>query len=211
MCASVESCDRFRSILVDLKNEVCAFRKVKLSHFQDGFTSLVKSTCLKTGKKAVLTIVNDIAIDINIMRVLYNCFVHLINNAIDHGIEHPAERRNAGKLDTGLLEISGESHDDGIVIHIRDDGHGIDRDEVARAVTGLYHLPPEKVAEMPDEELFDFLLKPGFTSTSSVTEVSGRGVGLDMVSHTLNNLGGGISIKSTPSKGTTISLLLPQK
>jgi two-component system chemotaxis sensor kinase CheA len=136
--------------------------------------------------------------------------VHLLRNALDHGIESPAERRANGKPETGTLRLSAMRERSRIIIRVEDDGRGIQRDRVlARAVqNGL--VARDEAAGLPDEEVYRLLTRPGFSTAETVTDVSGRGVGLDVVATRVRALGGMLEIYSEPGRSTSMTLQLPQ-
>lgn len=194
----------------DIRNTVAELKTITLSFFHASFNALIDNTCEKTGKIATLTIGHDTAIDITTMRKLHQCLIHLINNAIDHGIEFPEERVAAGKLEGGLLILSSKKIDSTIQITLQDDGNGVDIAAVRNKIINAYHIPTDQVDQMSNEELFSYLLKPGFSIKQTVSETSGRGVGMDFVNHTIGILGGSLTIKSKPGTGTRITITLPQ-
>ena len=136
--------------------------------------------------------------------------VHLLRNSLDHGIEAPAERRAHGKPETGTLRLSASRERSRIIIRVEDDGRGIQRERVlAKAVqNGL--VGRDEAAGLPDEEVYRLLTRPGFSTAETVTDVSGRGVGLDVVATRVRSLGGMLEIASDPGRGTAMTLQLPQ-
>lgn len=197
--------------LLDIRKSITSLRSIKLSFFLTSFATLIKNVCEKTGKKANLTVGTDIEIDITLMRKLHQCFIHLINNAIDHGIESPEKRLKAGKIETGVLVLSGEKHPDSLIIHISDDGDGLDINRIKSFITSRYNLSDDEVNKMQKNELYQFLYKPGFTTKSEVSMLSGRGVGMDFVNHTITALGGTVNIETAAGKGTTVTLSIPRE
>src|SRR5829696_5418907 len=136
--------------------------------------------------------------------------VHLLRNSLDHGIESPAERRAAGKPETGTLRLSAARERSRIVIRVEDDGRGIQREKViARALAnGL--VSAEEARGMGDDDVARLITRPGFSTAETVTDVSGRGVGLDVVATRVRALGGMLEIWSEPGRGTSMTLQLPQ-
>jgi len=196
--------------LVQVRNKILELRTITLSFFMSSFDSLLENACKKTGKKASISTCHDIKTDIVIMRKLHQCFIHLINNAIDHGIESPELRTSLGKIETGMITISGSLEGAQLHITVEDDGKGIDSEVIRSRLQNSYNYSREEISTMTDTTLFSFLLKPGFSTKTETTEISGRGTGMDFVNHTISQLGGSVIIKSVPGKGTAITMVLPQ-
>jgi two-component system chemotaxis sensor kinase CheA len=151
----------------------------------------------------------EVAIDRSLVETLADPLLHLIRNAVDHGIETPAERRAAGKPGRALLRISAARRTGGIRVRVSDDGRGIHHDRVlARAVErGL--VSAEEAPGLSPEQIEALLFRPGFSTASAVTETSGRGVGLDVVQDAARRAGGTLEVASTPGRGTSFTLRLP--
>ncbi|MGC4000680.1 MAG: Hpt domain-containing protein [Anaeromyxobacter sp.] len=133
--------------------------------------------------------------------------VHLIRNAVDHGIESPADRAAAGKQETGLIVLSATHEAGSIVVKISDDGKGIDRDRVVKKAISQGLIA--EGANLTDSQVYDLLFMPGFSTAAQVTEISGRGVGMDVVKRNIEAVRGRIITTSAPGKGTTFRLVLP--
>jgi|WetSurMetagenome_2_1015567.scaffolds.fasta_scaffold26240_1 two-component system, chemotaxis family, sensor kinase CheA len=196
--------------IADIERSVRSLRQIRLSFFHSSLESLAANVGEKTGKKVSLAIRDDVLVDIEPMRQLHQCLIHLINNAIDHGIEPPDERAGMGKLEQGIIVLSGTmTQGNRLVLTIQDDGRGINKEEVKQKAIALYALDPASVEAMKDQELYAFLFKAGFTTKKEATEISGRGVGLDVVHHIIEGLGGTVGIESNRGKGTLITLSVP--
>jgi two-component system chemotaxis sensor kinase CheA len=144
--------------------------------------------------------------DTALVEGLKDPLTHMIRNAIDHGLERPEARIRAGKSPTGTVTLRARHEGGGIVIQIADDGAGLNRESIARRAREM-HLP---VADSQDDtELFALIFEPGFSTAAAVTDVSGRGVGMDVVMKSVTALRGTISIASTPGSGTTFTIRLP--
>src|SRR5262249_36643038 len=133
----------------------------------------------------------------------------LLRNAVDHGLETPEQRLAVGKSETGLLCLEARHNAGMLSLQVRDDGRGIAPERVRRKVIDRGLASPEMVAEMSDYELLEFLFLPGFSTAEQVTEVSGRGVGLDVVQSMVRAVGGTVRITTQPGRGTTFHLQLP--
>lgn len=151
----------------------------------------------------------DIAIDKVILEELGDILMHLIRNALDHGIESPEERRAAGKSEEGTISITCEREAKYIELKISDDGRGLDYEKISAKAIKLYPERTEEIKNMSERELTQFLFQSGFSTKDKVTELSGRGVGLDVVWSNVEKIKGRIKIESTPGKGTSFILHFP--
>lgn len=185
--------------------------KMKLSFFHSSFKSLVKNTCEKIGKKASVTVGTDIAIDVEVVRKVHQCLLHMINNALDHGIETPEERMACGKRESGLIVLSGREVEGEIEILLEDDGAGVDFFKVKGLLREKFAMSKEDIDKLTDEELCRYLCEPGFTTKSEVSEISGRGVGMDFVHVTVQKLGGRVLMSTETGSGTKVALRIPQR
>ncbi|MBR3815073.1 MAG: response regulator [Spirochaetaceae bacterium] len=151
----------------------------------------------------------DIAIDKVILEELGDILMHLIRNALDHGIESPEERKAAGKSEEGTISITCEREAKYIELKISDDGRGLDYEKISSKAIKLYPERTEEIKNMSERELTQFLFQSGFSTKDKVTELSGRGVGLDVVWSNVEKIKGRIKIESTPGKGTSFILHFP--
>lgn len=184
-------------------------KKLKLSFFLASLEMLARNSCDKVGKKVSLSINNDLAIEVEIIRPIHQCLIHLINNAIDHGIELPGDRLQRGKVSNGIILISGQENGKNYIITVEDDGNGIDIVAIKEIISSKYHLSVDSIENFSEQELYSYLFKPGFTTKKATSLLSGRGVGLDFVYHTVKKAGGDISVSSVYGKGTKITIILP--
>ena len=185
----------------------------KMRPFDEGiamFPRLVRDLSRSLGKKATLHIEGaDVPVDRDVLRELEAPLTHMLRNCVDHGIEAAEQRLAAGKDGTARIELSAMHRSGRLEIHVRDDGRGIDPERIRRKVIER-GLASDEVAEaLTNRELYEFLFLPGFSTTDSVTDVSGRGVGLDVVQTMIKDLSGGVRIDSTPGTGTVFRLTLP--
>ncbi len=152
----------------------------------------------------------DIEIDRTMVEQLSDPLVHLVRNCIDHGIETPEKRRQKGKKDRGLITLSAQQVGGRVVIRITDDGAGIDRDRVAAKAKQTGLLGPEvDAAALPDAKIFELLFAPGFSTAEKVTDISGRGVGMNVVKENLEALKGRIDVESTFGQGSSFRISVP--
>ena len=173
------------------------------------FDKVVQDTSQKLGKKVQMGVEgNDLLIKPGTAKCLRESLIHIVRNSVDHGIEVPEVRSSHGKKEIGSLKISFQNHDEEITLNIEDDGGGIDGQKLfSKAIeTGSIQ---NKV--MSEEEKLDLLFLPSLSTKEDITDVSGRGVGMDAVRSGLNNMGGKISVKSKIKEGTTFTITLPNK
>lgn len=172
------------------------------------FRRVVRDLSLELGKDVrLLTQGEDTELDKAMVEALHDPLVHLIRNAMDHGIEDTARRQSAGKEAGGTLVLSAEHRGAEVLIAVRDDGNGLDRDRIRAKAEALGRLAP--AAEIGDAELLDMIFLPGFSTAARVSGVSGRGVGMDVVKTVVEGLRGHVQVSSEPGKGCTITLCLP--
>jgi two-component system chemotaxis sensor kinase CheA len=169
---------------------------------------LVREVAAATGKKVRLVTEGEgTEVDKTVIERLADPLTHMIRNAIDHGLEKPEARLATGKREEGLVRLSASHRSGRIVIDIADDGAGINRPRVRAIAEEKGLIPPN--AQMTDEEIDNLIFLPGFSTASTVSDISGRGVGMDVVKRSIQALGGRVSITSTPGKGSTFTLSLP--
>jgi two-component system chemotaxis sensor kinase CheA len=192
----------------DMQQSVMNIRMLPISFVFSRFPRLVHDISAKLGKKIELKLVGEnTEVDKAVVELINDPLVHLIRNSLDHGIEMPAERVKAGKPEMGTIELKAYHRGGHIVIEIIDDGRGMDRNKlIAKAMEkGL-------IAEnsiLNDKQAFELIFMPGFSMAESITDISGRGVGMDVVRRNIQTLGGNIEIISDLGRGTTISIQLP--
>jgi two-component system chemotaxis sensor kinase CheA len=197
-------------LIADLRDEITASRMVPVWQVFDRFPRTVRDAARALGKRVEFTIEgNDIELDRSMLDEIGGAIVHLLRNAVDHGIETPAEREAAGKPPIGRLGLSAVRDRSAVVIKVSDDGRGINRDRVlARAkADGLVEMTKTVLTE---DELLRLLARPGFSTAETVTNLSGRGVGVDAAYTRVRALGGAMDIRSVPGQGTTMVMRLPQ-
>ncbi|MBV1961480.1 MAG: chemotaxis protein CheA, partial [Immundisolibacteraceae bacterium] len=151
----------------------------------------------------------DTDLDKNLVDALADPLIHLVRNSVDHGIESPEAREAAGKSRQGLVTLSAGQEGDRIVISIKDDGAGMDADRLRAVAVERGVMSTEEAARLSDRESYDLIFAPGFSSKAEVTEVSGRGVGMDVVKTAISQLSGSIEIESTMGTGSTITIRVP--
>ncbi|WP_036249058.1 chemotaxis protein CheA [Methylobacter sp. BBA5.1] len=192
----------------ELQQSVMNIRMLPISFVFSRFPRLVHDISSKLGKKIELKLVGEnTEVDKAVVELINDPLVHLIRNSLDHGIEMPADRIAAGKPETGTIELRAYHRGGHIVIEIIDDGRGLNKDKIkAKAIEkGLI----DKHSTLTDKQVFELIFLPGFSTAEQLTDISGRGVGMDVVRKNIQELGGNIEITSELDKGTTISIHLP--
>ncbi len=191
----------------DLQDSVMSIRMMPMDFVFSRFPRLVHELSSKLGKRVeFVTEGGATELDKGLIEKIVDPLTHLIRNSVDHGIEAPALRLQGGKSETGLLRLSAMHQGSHIVIEVSDDGAGLDRDKILRKAgsSGLEVSP-----EMSDEEVWQLICLPGFSTAETVTDVSGRGVGMDVVRRNITSLGGTLGIRSLAGQGTRITISLP--
>jgi two-component system, chemotaxis family, sensor kinase CheA len=192
----------------NLQEQVMGVRLVSVGPLFQQFARSVRDISQSHNKLARLEIVGaDVEVDTRVLEHLKDPLLHMIRNAVDHGIESPQARRAAGKSSCGLLKLTAFHKAGSIVIQLSDDGAGFNRQRILAKARALNLLDDGEKAT--DHELFNLVFKAGFTTAAEVTDLSGRGVGMDVVRRNIELLRGNIEIHSTAGQGTTITIRLP--
>ncbi len=195
----------------DLHHLVMDIRMVPIKEAFLRFRRLVRDTAKKRGKQVNFEIVGeDTLVDKTVAERLYEPLAHQIRNAIDHGIEDPLERQHAGKPPTGNLTLTAYKKEGYTYVSVADDGKGLDVARIREVVAEKGFLPPAQAAALNAEEAWQMIMMPGFSTAREATEISGRGVGMDVVKSTVESMGGEILIESTPDKGSEFTYKIPQ-
>jgi len=195
-------------IVRELQDLSMSMRMVELRPTFQKLARVVRDTAVKAGKEVVFNVTgDDVEIDRQLADLLGDPLVHMVRNAVDHGVEGPDERLRAGKSRTGAVRLQAYHASGNVVVELIDDGRGLHRDKiVAKAIEkGLI----ESDKGMTDSEVFNLIFAPGFSTAEKVTDISGRGVGMDVVRRNLEAIRGRIDITSAPGKGTTFAIRLP--
>jgi two-component system chemotaxis sensor kinase CheA len=194
----------------ELQASVMSIRMLPVRTVFQRFPRLVRDLARSLGKEIRLVIEGDgIELDKTILEQIGDPLVHLIRNAVDHGIEPPEERRVSGKDGAGQLTLRAAQEAGGVTIEVTDDGKGLDAAALKRKAVEKGLLTPEAAAAMSQEAAFQLIFLPGLTTAAKVTDVSGRGVGMDVVRSNVRNLQGAIEIRSKRGRGTTLLIKLP--
>lgn len=201
---------RFVRITSDLQYSVMDVRLVQISFLFNKFHRVVRDAGSIEKKKVQLELAGtETEIDRNVISVISDSMIHLVRNCVGHGIETPEERVKAGKNEVGTLTLNAKNESDNVIIQIIDDGKGIDPAVIGKKAIEKGLITPEALKAMPDKEIIMYIFEPGFSSMDTVTAISGRGVGMDVVRKSIDSIGGNIEVSSEVGKGTTITLFLP--
>ncbi|MBW4491926.1 MAG: hybrid sensor histidine kinase/response regulator [Oscillatoria princeps RMCB-10] len=204
------STDHLRRICDDLRARVMQLRVVPFSRAVDHLPRAVRDLCHTHHKQVNLLLFGrDTKIDESLLDALRDPLVHLVRNAFDHGIEPPSVRKAAGKPATGQIEIEARHQGGKTIITVSDDGRGIDPEAIRLRIVQNNYITPEQARDLSSAELYEFLFWPGLTTAGDVTELSGRGVGLDVVRTNLRLVRGTVKVDSRVGKGTSFILKLP--
>ncbi|NWF91425.1 MAG: hybrid sensor histidine kinase/response regulator [Syntrophaceae bacterium] len=193
-----------------LEDEVLRLRMISVAYLFGSFPRAVRDLANEKGKDVQILIKGEeTELDKSIIDELKGPIMHILRNAIDHGIEPPEERIAKGKPRTGLITLSASQKGSQVVIEVSDDGNGIDRERVRREAVKRGLISEEKARELGDEQIYSLLFMPGFSTCETVTEVSGRGVGLDVVRENISRLKGIVEVYSTPGQGSRFVMKVP--
>lgn len=194
----------------ELQESVMRIRMLPISFAFSRFPRMVRDLSRRLDKKIELELIGEqTELDKTVMEKIGDPLVHLVRNALDHGIEQPQERLDSGKSEVGLITLNAYHQGGNVVIEITDDGKGLDRTRIVEKAieSGLIH---EKDARsLSNEQVYDMIFQPGFSTAQEVSDVSGRGVGMDVVRRNIQALNGSVEINSTQGKGSRITIRLP--
>ena len=194
----------------ELQTSVMSIRMLPVKTVFQRFPRLVRDLARSLGKEVQLVIEGEgIELDKTILEQIGDPLVHLIRNSVDHGFEPPEERRANGKNPTGQLTLRAIHEAGNVTIEVKDDGRGLDADALKRKAVEKGLLTPEAAAAMSEDAAFQLVFLPGLTTAKKVTDVSGRGVGMDVVNSNVRNLQGSIEIRSKLGQGTSLLIKLP--
>lgn len=204
----IESVSTVTRMLEDVRESAMQIRMVPIGETFNKFKRIVHDTANKVGKKVDLIINGgDTELDKTVIEKISDPLVHLIRNSVDHGIETPKTREELGKSMTGTLQLNAYHDAGSIAIEIVDDGKGLDTDVLLQK--GIEKGLVAEDEELSQKEIFNLILQPGFSTAEKVSDISGRGVGMDVVKRNISDLHGSIEIDSKKSKGTRVTIRLP--
>ncbi|MEZ6192494.1 MAG: chemotaxis protein CheA [Phycisphaerales bacterium] len=197
-------------LMSELQVSVMRTRMQPLAKLFDRYPRVIRDMARMTNKKINLDIVGkDTEVDKSVLEQLADPLVHILRNSSDHGIESPEDRAKAGKPEAGTIRLEAEHQGSHVRVAITDDGKGLDREVLGAKAIEKGMTTPEKLEQMPDEDVFGFIFGAGFSTAKVVSDLSGRGVGMDVVRTNINKLNGTINVMSKKGQGTTIEILIP--
>jgi two-component system chemotaxis sensor kinase CheA len=200
--------EQFERLIAQLRDNTMSIRMLPIGSTFNKFRRVVRDLSLELGKEAdLVTEGAETELDKTVIEKLGDPLVHIIRNSLDHGIEMPEAREKAGKARKGTILLSAKHSGGYVLIQVSDDGKGLDRDAIyAKGVEKGLLSPGQEIGE---SELFMLIFAPGFSTAKTVTTVSGRGVGMDVVKREIDSLGGSVSLSTVPGKGLTVTLKIP--
>ena len=197
-------------VLNDLQRSVMKIRMVPVDQLFRRFPRMVRDVSRQCGREVELDVSGqDTDLDKGILDAIAEPLTHLVRNAVSHGIEPPEERRKAGKAPRGRIRLNAYHHGNQVVVEVIDDGRGIDAHKIRAKAIELGMMTAEEAPRLSEAETLEYIFRPGFSTAEQVTEVSGRGVGMDVVQSVLHRLKATISVETRPGQGTTFRLKLP--
>ena len=206
----IETTDAMNRISDDLQDTIMNVRMVPVGTVFSRFPRLVRDISRKTGKDVELIMEGeDTELDKSVVEVIGDPLVHMIRNSMDHGLEGEEERVASGKSPTGHVYLRAYHKGNSVAIEVEDDGRGIDPEKMRQVAVRKGVITAEQAALLDDREAMELVFAPGFSSAEAVTDISGRGVGMDVVRSNIKNLKGNVAIASEVGKGTKITLSLP--
>ncbi len=200
--------EEMQTLIRELQECVMAIRMQPVKSVFARMPRLVREVSSKVGKQVRLLMTGEqTEVDKTVIEELADPLTHMIRNAIDHGLEEAEVRQQKGKAPVGTIKLAAKHAGGNILIQVTDDGAGLDRKRLLEKAIEKDVVPAD--AKLTDEEIDDLIFAPGFSTAAAVTDVSGRGVGMDVVRRNINNLGGRISVQSVQGKGTRFTLTIP--
>ncbi len=201
---------RLNVLTAEMQNEVMKTRMQPIGNILNKFNRVVRDLAKELDKKIELELIGaETELDKTIIEAVKDPLTHIIRNAVDHGIETMEERKKAGKKDSGSLRLKA-SHESGqVIIEITDDGRGLDREKIGPKAVEKGLLTKETLSKMTEKEVQSLIFSPGFSTASALSNISGRGVGMDVVKTNVEKIGGIVDISSVVGMGTTIKLKIP--
>jgi two-component system chemotaxis sensor kinase CheA len=202
--------DRVSATVADLRDAITRTRMQRVDNLFAPLPRMVRDVSGRTGKQVALEIDGgDVEIDREMIEMIRDPLSHIVRNAIDHGIESPAERRRAGKSETGCLRVCARQAGNQILMEISDDGRGIDGDKLLRRAVAAELLTPERAERLSEAQKTALIFEPGLSTAAAVTDLSGRGVGMDVVRANIERIGGLVEVESRKGRGVTLTLRVP--
>ncbi len=197
-------------LITDIQYQTMKIRLVPIDQVFNRFSRMIRDVSASLGKEVKLE-VNDsgIELDRTVLDAITDPLLHMLRNAVDHGLETPYERKEKGKPETGIIRLSANRVGDRVEIKVEDDGNGIDLEAIKLKALEKQIVTSEELSHMSDEEIIGLVGTPGLSTAKAVTDISGRGVGMDVVMTQVKNVGGQVKIQTEKGRGTSILLTIP--
>jgi len=203
-------CQRTNLITTELQEQVMKARMQPMENIWNKFPRTVRDLALNCGKEVQLELEGqETELDRTVLEAIRDPLMHLVRNAIDHGIETPETRKKAGKNPAGVVRLRALHQGGQVNIEVIDDGAGLNRERIRKRAIEHGIVSPQQAGSMADRDLFQLIFLSGFSTAEKVTKVSGRGVGMDVVRAGVEKIGGGIDVQSADGKGTSIKIRIP--
>lgn len=208
--AMAESVEYLGRVTGELHDAVMKVRMIPIQVVFERFPRTVRDLSRSTGKEVKLNISGaETEVDRTIVDEIGEPLIHLIRNAVDHGIEPPQERTAIGKPPAGVIDLKAYHDGDNVVIEVSDDGRGIDSDKVLQRAIQQNLVSREEAENLSPQEIMQFIFEAGFSTAEKVTDISGRGVGMDVVKTKIESMGGTVDVDTSPNRGTRFIIRLP--
>lgn len=205
-----ETVERMSRVSSDLQNIILTMRMVPINTVFNRFPRMIRQLARDLAKEVEIEIIGaDTELDRTVIDEIGDPLVHLIRNAIDHGIESPEERIAKGKESKGKIRLEAYHSGNHVFVEITDNGAGINKEKVTEIAINKGVITPEEASELSEQQAYELILASGFSTNDEISDVSGRGVGLDVVKTTIESLGGNIAIDARPGKGSIFTIQLP--
>ena len=201
---------RLSHLTTELQEGVMKTRMQPIGNAWAKLPRIVRDLSVETGKKLELTMIGaETELDRQVLQLIKDPLTHMVRNSADHGIETPEERRARGKPETGTITLKAYHEGGHIIIEVADDGRGLDVDRIRRKILAQGLASPSELVRLTDEQVYQFIFRAGFSTAEKVTNVSGRGVGMDVVRTNVEKIGGTIALKALPQRGTAFTIKIP--
>ncbi len=202
--------ERLSAIIAEMRDAITRTRMQRIENFFVGLPRMVRDLSAELGKQVLVDVEGgDVELDREMIEMIRDPLTHIIRNAVDHGIETPADRLKAGKREIGLLSVSARQSGNQILIDIHDDGRGIDGKKLVDKAISNKLIDKEQAAQLSDRDRLALIFEAGLSTAKEVTSISGRGVGMDVVRSNVERIGGIVEVDSRPGEGTRMTLRVP--